>query len=104
METPKTWQEYGIWVLMQFPVLGAAALVAWVVSRETGKRYREMIEEIKSAHRALLGEKDVRISERDVRIGELGTEIAELKARLRRTRKPKPRENPPPPGPPEGTG
>lgn len=101
MDSPKTWPEYGIWVLMQFPVLGAAALVAWVVSRETGKRYREMIEEIKTTHRSLLTEKDTRIGEKEKRIGELNEEVAELKSRLKRTRKPKSQENPPP-GPTEG--
>ena len=88
---------------MQFPVLGAAALVAWVVSRETGKRYKEVLEEIKSAHRDLLVEKEKRVGERDDRIGELTAENAELKSRLRRSRKPKPLDAPPlPPGPTEG--
>ncbi|MBY0457776.1 MAG: hypothetical protein K2V38_10595 [Gemmataceae bacterium] len=97
MELPKNFEQYVIWVGMQFPVLGAAAVVArWVMNRERAS-CEGQIKANDDKNAALVKVKDEQIAERDARIAELKAdhatrqselkaEIAELKAKLSRTK------------------
>jgi dephospho-CoA kinase len=98
MELPKTWQEYLIWLGIQFPVLVAVGLAArWIIQYLTAQQDRR-IAEMRDDQKRLLEEKDKRLAEvvaanqsrladREKQIQELKDEIEELKAKL--TRKPK---------------
>ena len=85
---PKTWDEFAIWVLVQFPVLAASFLIARYAVRVTGRQYQVTLTEVKRAYAELLAEREKRVGERDTRIKQLEAERDELKSRLSRTRKP----------------
>ena len=99
MELPKTYGELAIYVLTQFPVLGAAFGIAYWVNREAKNNSRTIIERLSEAHLAvlrgnekayldLLAEREKRITERDDRIEELKDDLIELKSKLTRAKKP----------------
>ena len=88
MEFPKTASELAIWLGMQFPVLGVAAVSAWFAVKYAGKLHTARIQDAKSASAELLAEREQRILERDERIRQLEAEVAELRAKLSRSKKP----------------
>jgi hypothetical protein len=87
MELPKTPEEYAIWVGMQFPVLGASILLAWLVNRWNDAHRKEVLEELKLAQQALLTEKNERLADRDQQIRELKVANDQLRAKLSRSGK-----------------
>jgi len=87
MEIPKTPQEFAIWVGMQFPVLGASVLLAWLVNRWNDAHRKEVLAELKLAQQALLTEKNERLADRDQQIRELKAANDQLRAKLSRPAK-----------------
>ena len=87
MELPKTPEEYAIWVGMQFPVLGASILLAWLVNRWNNAHRKEVLEELKLVQQALLTEKNERLADRDQQIRELKAANDELRAKRSRSGK-----------------
>ena len=99
MDLPKTYTELAVYVLTQFPVLGAAIGIAWWVSRDARRYNQTVVAEIQKAHLEVLtgnqkaflevlAEKEKRIQERDERIRELRDELTQLKSKLSRSKKP----------------
>ena len=92
VETPdgsETWEQFLIWLGMQFPVLAAAFFVArWFLNRAAAD-HDKYVAGIQAQHAKLIAEKDQRLSDRDNRINELKAEVGELKAKLSRSPKKK---------------
>lgn len=58
MELPKSVSEFAIWVGMQFPVLGAAALLAWWTLKYADRLHERQQKETQSLNDRLLADKD----------------------------------------------
>lgn len=75
MDVPKTWQEFVIWVGMQFLVVAVAFLVARWVIRWNGEQRKAEVDRIDRDNLRVLAEKDARLADRDALIAELKAEV-----------------------------
>lgn len=94
MELPKTTSEYMIWLGMQFPVLGAAILLAYWAVKYATRLYDRKSDETEKLNERLIAEKDKQIGKLEERIRHLESEVAELRAKLSRPKKPPGESNP----------
>lgn len=74
-----TWEQAGIWLVTQFPVLFAVALITRWVLRLEKERQAELLKREDEFRQKLVAEKDARIAE-------LKGQVDELKAKLTRAR------------------
>ena len=81
----KNWEQFAIWLGMQFPVLAAAFLVTrWFLNRADAV-FEKHIQQNDALHAKVTKEKDDRLADRDARIVELKAEVGELRKRLSRS-------------------
>lgn len=87
MKSPETYQEYLIWLGMQFPVLAAVGFAArWVVRHMTAAENRHRAE-LRLEREATLAEKERVIGDRDRTIEELKSRIRSLERENRKLRR-----------------
>lgn len=74
----KTWEQFGIWLGMQFPVAAVVVLVArWMIAYFDDQHAADRVR-TKEQHAAVIAEKNQQIADRDRRIAELVTERDKL--------------------------
>lgn len=98
MDWPRTLAEAGTWLVVQFPVFGAALLAARWTIRETGRFYDKLADHLREVHERHLREKsarrtdlmtvkDAQLAEKDRRIEQLEAEVRALERKVERLRK-----------------
>lgn len=74
----KTWEQFGIWLGMQFPVVAVVVVVArWVLLYLDGRHTADLARTTEQ-YAVLLAEKDRQIADRDERIQQLEAEREKL--------------------------
>ena len=74
----KTWEQFAIWLGMQFPVLAASAVIAWWVVKEKNRAHAAELDRLQAKDRAVQDGLRDQIDLRDVQIRELKAEKEKL--------------------------
>lgn len=87
MKMPETYQEYLIWLGMQFPVLAAVLLAGrWIVRFLTNVQERHKVD-LQQGHTETMAERERVIESRDATIREQASRIRSLDREVRRLRR-----------------